>query len=388
MGGKMYSIGRFSKLTGVSTKTLIWYDQVGLLKPEKVDIENGYRYYGEESFKRLANIHFWQSMEFSVKEIINLSKEVISEKIDFLQEKINTISSNIDLLKYIQEEKHMEKEISIFEAENRFLQGKWRYVKSSTNFKEIFNNYANGKMHKDMPKYLFFGDGNLGTDLKETFGYGGDCLTLQDYRQHKEEIRHGFWFFTVNFRDTLVFYEKPNQDEKSNKKIEFHIYERENSTFYTTKEIQKLYEKYRPEIGAMYFEFNKNFVGNWKMHDEIYESEIDKYDGKIREEDACYTMSPIFDCLKISADKEVIVMEEGEELELNGSNGLKIFNPDNTKMTVSMSVKAEDEFLINNTLINQRHNGKYRKVGDKEYLFVNLDNDPDLDEKVYVYKKQ
>ena len=265
----MYSIGRFSKLTGVSTKTLIWYDQVGLLKPEKVDIENGYRYYGEESFKRLANIHFWQSMEFSVKEIIHLSKEVISEKIDFLQEKIHTIASNIDLLRTIQEGNMENKEISIFEAENRLSQGKWRYVKSSTNFKDILDIYANGKKDKDMPKFLFFGDGNLGTDLKETFGYSGDCLTLQDYRQEKEEIRRGFWFFIINYRNTLVLYEKPKEEDKTNKKVEFHIYERENSTIYTTKEIQRLYEKYQQELGAKQFAFNENFIGEWKMYDEV-----------------------------------------------------------------------------------------------------------------------
>ena len=385
----MYSIGRFSKLTGVSTKTLIWYDQVGLLKPEKVDIENGYRYYGENSFKKLANIHFWQSMEFSVKEIVNLSKEVINEKIDFLQEKINIISSNIDLLQTIQEEKHMEKEISIFDVESKLVQGKWRYSKSTTNFKDILI-YTKGEKDKSLSKFLFFGDGNLGTDLKETFGYSGDHLTIQDYRQKKEK-RRSFWFFTVNFRNTLVLYEQPNQDDKSNKKIEFHVYERVNSNVYTTKEIQKIYEKYRPEIGAMYFEFNKNFVGSWKMHDEIYESEIDKYDGKIREEDACFTLSPLFDCLKINENQDVVIMEVEETFDLTSSDGTRKihhFNPENTKLTLSMSVKAEDEFLINNSLINQRHNGKYRKIGNEEYLFVNLDNDPDLDEKIYVYKKQ
>ena len=48
----MYTIGQFSKLTGVSTKTLIWYDNVGVLKPEKVDEDNGYRYYSDESLKK------------------------------------------------------------------------------------------------------------------------------------------------------------------------------------------------------------------------------------------------------------------------------------------------------------------------------------------------
>ena len=66
----MYSIGKFSKLTGLSTKTLIWYDNIGLFKPDFVNEENGYRYYSVDSIKRLANIQFLQSLDFSINEIM------------------------------------------------------------------------------------------------------------------------------------------------------------------------------------------------------------------------------------------------------------------------------------------------------------------------------
>lgn len=108
----MISIGKFSKITGISTKTLIWYDSIGLLKPEKVDENNGYRYYSEESFKKLLNIQFFQSMEFSIKEILNLSNEVIENRISHLKDKIAMIEKNISFLRDLKEE-NMEK--SIFE---------------------------------------------------------------------------------------------------------------------------------------------------------------------------------------------------------------------------------------------------------------------------------
>ena len=41
----MYSIGEFSKIGSVSTKTLRYYDEIGLLRPAYVDEENRYRYY-------------------------------------------------------------------------------------------------------------------------------------------------------------------------------------------------------------------------------------------------------------------------------------------------------------------------------------------------------
>ena len=40
-----YSIQELSRLSGVTTRTLRWYDQIGLLKPGRV-AESGYRYYG------------------------------------------------------------------------------------------------------------------------------------------------------------------------------------------------------------------------------------------------------------------------------------------------------------------------------------------------------
>lgn len=41
----MLSIGEFSKICQVSAKTLRYYDEIGLLRPEEINPENGYRYY-------------------------------------------------------------------------------------------------------------------------------------------------------------------------------------------------------------------------------------------------------------------------------------------------------------------------------------------------------
>lgn len=62
-------IKQFSTLTGVSVRTLHYYDEIGLLKPEAVDEHNGYRYYGEESLKRLSEILFYRELDFSLKSI-------------------------------------------------------------------------------------------------------------------------------------------------------------------------------------------------------------------------------------------------------------------------------------------------------------------------------
>lgn len=52
----MLSIGEFSNICKVSTKTLRYYAEIGLLKPSEVNPENGYRYRKcyEKLFKRIA----------------------------------------------------------------------------------------------------------------------------------------------------------------------------------------------------------------------------------------------------------------------------------------------------------------------------------------------
>ena len=49
-----YTIRELADLSGVTTRTLRWYDQIGLLKPGRV-AENGYRYYGAAQVDRLQD---------------------------------------------------------------------------------------------------------------------------------------------------------------------------------------------------------------------------------------------------------------------------------------------------------------------------------------------
>lgn len=63
-------IKEFAKLTGVSVRTLHYYDEIGLLKPCAVDEQNGYRFYDENSLLRMQEILFYRELDFPLKEII------------------------------------------------------------------------------------------------------------------------------------------------------------------------------------------------------------------------------------------------------------------------------------------------------------------------------
>jgi len=62
------SIGEFSKICGVSTKTLRYYDEIGLINPDEINAESGYRYYSIEQLKRMLYINRLKSYHFSLEE--------------------------------------------------------------------------------------------------------------------------------------------------------------------------------------------------------------------------------------------------------------------------------------------------------------------------------
>jgi DNA-binding transcriptional MerR regulator len=64
----MYSIKELADLAGVTTRTLRYYDQVGLLPPTEIG-NNGYRYYDRESLIRLQQILFYRELDLPLKEI-------------------------------------------------------------------------------------------------------------------------------------------------------------------------------------------------------------------------------------------------------------------------------------------------------------------------------
>lgn len=71
----MIRIGDFSKISRVTVKTLRYYDEVGLLKPARLDQLTGYRYYTYEQLPRLNRILALKDLGFSLEEIGRLLGE-------------------------------------------------------------------------------------------------------------------------------------------------------------------------------------------------------------------------------------------------------------------------------------------------------------------------
>ena len=73
----MMTVNEVSKLTGVSIRTLQYYDTIGLLKPAEYT-ESGYRLYDDTSLERLQQILLFKELEFPLKEI----KKIIDRRLN------------------------------------------------------------------------------------------------------------------------------------------------------------------------------------------------------------------------------------------------------------------------------------------------------------------
>lgn len=73
----MRTISQVAELTGISIRTLQYYDEIGLLKPSELT-QSGYRLYDNEALQKLQQILFFRELGFKLKDI----REII-EKPDF-----------------------------------------------------------------------------------------------------------------------------------------------------------------------------------------------------------------------------------------------------------------------------------------------------------------
>ncbi len=68
-----YTINKLAEISGITTRTLRYYDTIDLLKPTRISA-SGYRIYGREAVNRLQQILFYRALDVSlsgIKELMN-----------------------------------------------------------------------------------------------------------------------------------------------------------------------------------------------------------------------------------------------------------------------------------------------------------------------------
>ena len=103
----MLTVNEVSKLSGVSIRTLHYYDEIGLLHPTEIT-EAGYRLYDDAALKRLQQILLFRELEFPLKEIKGIldapnfdRSKVLEQQIELLMLKKEHLENLIDFARGI-----------------------------------------------------------------------------------------------------------------------------------------------------------------------------------------------------------------------------------------------------------------------------------------------
>lgn len=106
-----YTVKKLAEISGVSIRTLHFYDEIGLLKPAYTEA-NGYRYYEEKEMLELQQILFFRELGFELKQIqkilgkgkfdqvaaLHSHRKILQTNIERTKELIKTIDKTINHL--------------------------------------------------------------------------------------------------------------------------------------------------------------------------------------------------------------------------------------------------------------------------------------------------
>lgn len=154
-----YTIQGLSNLTGISTRTLRYYDEIGLLKPARIN-SSGYRIYGEAEVDRLQQIMFYRELGVRLDKIKEIMSSPSFDKIKALREhheKLLEKRKQLDLLI-----KNVEKTIALTEGRinmedrEKFEGFKKELIKENERKygKEIREKYGEDAVNKSNKKFL------------------------------------------------------------------------------------------------------------------------------------------------------------------------------------------------------------------------------------------
>ena len=87
-----YSIQALSRLSGVTTRTLRWYDSIGLLKPSRV-ADSGYRYYGPAEVDRLQDILYYRALGVELARIRECLDDPAFDRLTVLRSLLTKLSA-------------------------------------------------------------------------------------------------------------------------------------------------------------------------------------------------------------------------------------------------------------------------------------------------------
>lgn len=93
----MRTVKQVSELTGISVRTLHYYDEIGLFKPSEIR-SSGYRMYDDDALEMLQQILFFKELDFTLKDIKSIMRNPKFDKNKAFQNQRDLIQAKRDRL--------------------------------------------------------------------------------------------------------------------------------------------------------------------------------------------------------------------------------------------------------------------------------------------------
>lgn len=166
-----YTVKQLSDLSGISARTLRFYDKIDLLKPERINA-SGYRIYGSQQVDLLQQILFFRELGFSLKNIRRILHTPDFNVADALTGQHRQL---------MEKKKHLEQLIATVEKTLAFMKGE-----ISMTDREKFEGFKRKMINQNEQRY--------GKEIREKFGkeaveqsykkFGN--LTREEYKESEQ----------------------------------------------------------------------------------------------------------------------------------------------------------------------------------------------------------
>jgi len=144
-----YTVKQLASMSGISVRTLHWYDTIDLLKPAYYG-NNGSRHYEEEQVLRLQQILFFRELGFSLDEIQTLLKCNNAQRIRALQAHMSRLEQDLN---------QNQQMIETIQKTLSQLRGKEKMSK-----KDVYNGFDAAKRRKE-EKATFHSEGSIAEQI-------------------------------------------------------------------------------------------------------------------------------------------------------------------------------------------------------------------------------
>ena len=155
-----YTVQKLAQISGISARTLRYYDEIGILKPARIN-SSGYRIYGKKEVDRLQQILFYKELGMSLENI-----HVIVTSSDF--DEVSALRDHRDKLLVKIEQLNL-----LINNVNKTIASKERSISMSD--KEKFEGFKNTLIDDNESKY--------GTEIREKYG---DAIVDKSYNKIKK----------------------------------------------------------------------------------------------------------------------------------------------------------------------------------------------------------